>query len=370
MIGTRQHSRFFGTIALASLLLAAGCGKADPNGPELSRNPIIYFCAPETKALTNTAIGSTYDTRESFVAYAAFSEGEYDPNAAQPFQGFEPFWDGGACCTYDNIYRGWAPAEVYYWPDIGYLHFRAYSPADAPSPTDFSWANGFTWNNFTVPVAGSQYDLLYSNLVTNCQRSNYTSEGNTYDDDPDYEFIYKGVNIRFSHALCLIEVQASSALGSYSSIKYYIQSVVLHNAYDTGDFASSSESWTNISHLAEYTLLDLSGEADPGDRWKVLPGSDEYPVSVHPEVTLMLLPQELDRASDPAFSKSVDAYFEIVYKCSTEDIVHTTTVPLTDPWERGKKYTYKLVFSTDIDFSASISAWDNDITYGSYLIVQ
>ena len=84
----------------------------------------------------------------------------------------------------------------------------------------------------------------------------------------------------------------------------------------------------------------------------------------------MLLPQELDRASDPAFSTSVDAYFEIVYKCSTEDIVHTTTVPLTDPWERGKKYTYKLVFSTDIDFSASISAWDNDITYGSYLIVQ
>lgn len=364
MTGLERHIRGVFAATLTALLLAAGCTKTSPDVSEVP----LFFSSPETKALTNTAIGPTYNTAESFKAYAAFSEGEFNP--ADP-SSYKSYWNGGVTCSYNNIYLGWAPAQVYYWPATGYLSFRAYSPADAPSPTAFSWANGFTWNNFTVPVAGSQYDLLYSNLVTNCQRSNYTSEGEPYDDDPGYEFIYKGVNISFRHALCRIEVQASSALGSYSTIKYSVQSIVLHNAYNTGNFSNSNESWAvNPGVKTDYTLLDLSHEVDPVDQWRVLPGSDEYPISVHPEVTLMLLPQELDRTSDPAFSTSVDAYFEIVYKCSTDDVVHTTLLPLTDPWERGKKYTYKLVFSSDIEFSASISAWDDVITYGSYLIVQ
>ena len=102
----------------------------------------------------------------------------------------------------------------------------------------------------------------------------------------------------------------------------------------------------------------------------MLPGSDQYPVSVHPDVTLILLPQELNRASDPDFSDSVDAYLSIVYKCTTDNVVQTTTLPLTDVWEKGKKYTYKLVFSSDIEFSASISPWDTEPTYGYHLIVQ
>lgn len=364
MIRPGRHSRLTFAAILTALLLAAGCGKVVPNEPKQKEVP-LFFCSSETKApLTNIAIGPTYDTREAFCAYAAFSEGEFDPSGS-----YEPYWSGGARCSYNDIYLGWAPAGNYYWPATGYLSFRAYSPADAPVPDSFSWTGGFTWNGFVVPAAGSQYDLMYSNLVPNCRRSDYVPEGGSYDDDPDYEFIYKGVNITFKHALSLIEVQASSALGSYSSIKYYIQKVVLHNAYNTGNFAS--ESWTvDTGTKTTYTLLDLSGEANPEDRWKVLPGSDQYPVSVHPDVTLILLPQELNRASDPEFSNSVDAYLSIVYKCTTDNVLQTTTLPLTDVWEKGKKYTYKLVFSSDIDFSASISPWDTEPTYGYHLIVQ
>lgn len=366
MIRPGQHSRLSFAAVLAALLLAAGCGKVVPDGPGQSQVP-LFFRSPETKApLTNTAIGPTYDTREEFCAYAAYSEAEFDPSGS-----FQPFWDGGIRCTYNDIYLGWAPVQSYYWPAAGYLSFRAYSPADAPAPTAFSWATGFTWNGFEIPAAGSQYDLLYSGLVADCRRSDYVPEGGSYDDDPDYEFIYKGVNLTFKHALSLVEVQASSALGSYSTIKYCIQKVVLHNAYYKGDFTTSTESWTpNTGVKTDYTLLDLSGEAAPEDQWKVLPGSDQYPVSVHPDVTLILLPQTLDRASDPAFSESVDAYLTIVYKCTADDVERTTTLPLTDGWERGKKYTYKLVFSSDIEFTASISGWDADITHGSYLIVQ
>jgi hypothetical protein len=365
MILTGRHSRLSGIAIFTVLLLAAGCGKIVPNGTDPSQAP-LFFSAPETKALTNTSIGPTYDTRESFKAYAAYSEGAFDPSGS-----FTSFWDGGVSCSYNDIYRGWAPAETYYWPATGYLSFRAYSPADAPAPSSFSWATGFVWNNFSIPAAGQQYDLMYSNLVTNCRRSDYARDGDSYDDDPDFEFIYKGVNLSFRHALSLVEVQASSALGSYSSIKYCIQKVVLHNAYNTGNFSTNSESWAvNIGTNTSYTLLDLSGEVDPADRWKVLPGSDEYPVSVHPNVTMILLPQELNRESVPDFSESVDAYLTIVYKCTADNTEQTTTLPLTGAWERGKKYTYKLVFSSDIEFTASISAWDTDVTHGSYLIVQ
>lgn len=353
MIRPGRHSRLHFAATLSALLLAAGCGKVVPSGTGQSQVP-VFFQSPETKALVNTSIGPNYDTREDFCTYAAFSEAEFDPAGS-----YKPFWDGGIQCSYNNIYLGWAPVATYYWPASGYLSFQAYSPADAPVPA-FSWQTGFTWDDFTVPAAGLQYDLLYSNRVTNCRRSDYTPEGDSYDDDPDYEFIYKGVNLSFKHALSLIEVQASSALGSYSSIKYCIQKVVLHDAYYMGDFASSTQSWTtNTSAQTDYTLLDLSGETAPEDRWKVLPGSDEYPVSVHPDVALILLPQEL-----------AGTYLSIDYKCTADDVVRTTDVPLTGTWERGKKYTYKLVFSSDIEFSASISGWDANVTHGSYLIVQ
>lgn len=355
-------------ILLAAALLTQGCQKRSyPSSSAAHVCFAIPTVADDTKAPLHTSMGPTYNTGESFVVFAAYSESEFDPSGS-----FENYWDAnGITCSYNSTYNAWAPAADYYWPLTGYLSFWAYSPADGFQPS-LDWSSGFTYTNFTVPVAGAQYDLLYSGLVENCQYRDYTiTDGNAHDDDPDFEYIYNGVNMKFKHALSLIEVQASSALGSYSAIKYYIQSVELHNAFYKGTFTSSNEIWTvNTGLKTDYTLLDLSGEADPDDQWKVLPGSDQYPVSVHPEVTLMLLPQELDRPSDPDFSTSVDAYLTVVYKCSTDDVSHTTSVPISGIWERGKKYTYKLVFSADIEFTASISSWDTDITYGSWLIVQ
>lgn len=385
-IAMKALGKMFAILPFA-LVLPVACGK-QPNPPAVeekveekapsesfySTQP-LSFAVPEvaeqqTKAQTNTAVGPAYNTAESFKVFAAYS-------AAKPFTPAEPssytnYWDAsGLTCSYNSYYRGWVPATTYYWPRTGYLNFWAYSPADGFAPT-FSWTDGFTYNSFENPGAGLQYDLLYSDRVTDCQRSDYTiTDGGSYDDDPDLVYIYKGVNLYFHHALSLVEVQAISSLGSYSVIKFYIQSVKLKNIYKIGTFTSRDGVWAvNTGVKTDYTLLDLSGELNPEEQWQQLPGSDEAPRPIHPNVTLMPLPQELDRSSEPAFSESVDAYLEVVYKSSSDNIPHTALLPLTVDWERGRKYTYKLVFSADIEFTANITGWDADITYGSYLIVQ
>lgn len=356
-----KASHIAALILSGAALLAQGCSKQPvPSSPAAFP---ICFAAPKvdetTKTVTNASMPSTYKEEESFKVFAAYSSDMFDPSGS-----FTDFWNaGGLECSYNSTYNAWSPsAEEYYWPIAGYLSFYAYSPAGGETPS-FSWTGGFRWNDFTIPAAGSQYDLLYTDLISNKQRSDYSVvDGNAHDDDPDHEYIYNGVNIKFKHALSLIQVQACSALGSYSSIKYYIQKVVLHDAYNQGTFTSNNETWNvNTGYKTDYTLLDLSGEAAPEDQWQMLPGSDEYPASVHPDVTLMLLPQDLD---------SSGAYFEIVYKCSSDNVPQTTTLPLSGSWGRSEKHTYKLVFSADIEFQASISAWDDDITYGSCLIVQ
>lgn len=356
----------------AAALLAQGCNKQPV--PESSALP-IRFAIPKvdeaTKTVTNASMPSIYNIQETFKVFAAYSTSTFNPSDPESFINYWPA--EGLTCSYNDTYNAWIPSAGYYWPLLGYLSFYAYSPADGAAPTSFSWADGFTWNDFTVPHAGSQYDLLYSDLVKDCQQSDYTidDEGG-YDDDSDLTGnVYNGVDLSFHHALSLVEVQAVSALGSYSTIKYYVQKVKLHNVYNKGDFASSTGNWTDIDteHPEDYTLLDLSHEDDPADQWKKLPGSDQYPVSIHPDKTLLLLPQTLDRDGD-RLTYASDAYLEVVYKCSTDNVSQTTQVSLPDVWERGKKYTYRLVFSAYIEFVAEISAWDEDITYGNHVIVQ
>ena len=355
-------------ILLAEALLSAGCRKAPM--PSSSTMP-VFFAAPEVAAQTkalHTDMGVTYDTRESFVTYAAYSPSDFNPSAPGSYS---DFWVGGLPCSYNSTYHAWAPSDDYFWPMFGHLSFQAYSPADATPVPSFSWQNGFTFTSFTVPDAGAQYDLMYTDLVADCQRSDYTiNDGDAYDDDHDFDYTYNGVNLQFHHSLSLIEVQASSGLGSSSPVKYYVQKVVLKNAHYKGTFTSSNGVWDVVTGtMTDYTILDLSGETDPDDQWKLLPGADEYPVSINSDLTLMLLPQTLNRTSTPDFDDNTDAYLEITYKSSTNHSPEPVRLPLTDIWEKGKKYTYSLVFSDYIEFTARITKWNEKIT-GYHVIVQ
>ncbi len=362
----------FGILLIATAaLLAPGCRKIEPvvpgesessETPEAQKIPLVFNAIADstmTKAVTNKAMGSAYDTNESFAVYAAYSEGLFDASGS-----YSNFWTQPTeQCNYNSSYNAWAPSTTYYWPRAGYLTFQAYSPAGASSDMtklSHSWSNGFTFTGFTVPAAYSQYDLLYTERVENCQRSNYTvTRDNGYDDDPNYPtFIYNGINLAFKHALSLVEVQAASALGSNATIKFYVQKIVLKNAYNKGTFTQNNADPWNVDtseDLVDYPVLDK------GSDWQVLPGAEESPASINPALTLMVMPQTLHRSAGTTLNTSTDAYLEVTYKEGSAGTPTTIPVPLPDPWVTGKKYTYRLLFSNHIEFTAQITDWEDEI---------
>ena len=359
----------FGILLIASAaLFAPGCRKIEPvvpgesessETPEAQKIPLVFNAFADstmTKAVTNKAMGSKYDKDESFVVYAAYSQ---DPFPAT----HENYWDAGLTCSYDSYYDAWAPSTLYYWPRAGYLTFQAYSPAGTGTAVTHTWTDGFSFPNFTVLDAGSQFDLLYTERVENCQRANYTIiRGNGYDDDPNLSFMYNGINLAFKHALSQIEVQTSSSLGANASTKFYVQKIEIMNAYKKGTFTQSTVdpatgTWVvdDSVQKVHYTVLDKDTD------WQLVPGADETPVSVNPALTLMLLPQTLDRGTVGTFETGVDAYLNVTYKVGSSGEKIIEQIPLPDSWIRGNKYIYKLVFSNHIEFTATITKWDDEI---------
>lgn len=364
----REAVRHIATVLLTAAALVS-C-RVNPPEKAIVQVPLTFNATAgelETKAVTNKAMGAAYDINESFVVYAALSEtAPFNPSSCTDY------WDHNGLVTgsYDSHFNAWVPRNssdasiVYYWPKAGYLTFQAYSPAGTGAAVTHSWSSGFSFPNFTVPAAGSQYDLMYSGRVEDCRRSDYTVEdGNAYDDDPDYpNYIYNGINIAFSHALSLVEVQASSSLGSNATTKYYVQKIVLKNAYDNGSFTQdtvdpATGTWAvnTSAAMVNYTVLNKNPD------WQLVPGADETPVSVNPLQTLILLPQTLDRGTVGTFESAADAFLEVTYKEGSTGVTQIAQIPLTDPWTRGNKYTYKLVFSSYIEFTALITRWDDEI---------
>lgn len=378
----RYNSLIF--CALCAVVLFS-CGKI-PKGIPASQDPLVFNVAAdklETKTV-HTAMTGRYDENEKFVAYAAFAENSFN---VSDHNSYTYFWNNNSpteICSHNSNYYAWAPAAPYYWPLIGTLTFQAYSPADlgansAPSFNWADWSEGFTFTNFQIPGVGDQYDLMYSERVENCRRSDYTRNAQAYDDDSDQTggFAYNGINIAFKHALCLAEIQAVSSLGSNSSVKFRVKNVCLVNAYDTGTFTQTGESWTiDTGHTANYNLLGTDVWKDP------LPGANDYETEFPVAPALILLPQELGRpvGQEVSISLTYEKYegttllegpttvtWQLPLIYTEKDSGGTPVV--TTGWQRERKYTYRFIFSDYIEFEARISPWQ-EATRGHYVIVQ
>lgn len=359
-------------LLLAAALLLPGCGKIMP---EPSDRPLVFKAAVAgTKGLVrNKSMGVAYDEQEVMKVFALYHAAPFDEcDLDDPDKVVEFMDPNGEVCSYDGTLEAWKASGNYYWPKAGYLTFQAYSPAEATLDNfAHSWSSGFSFG-FTVPATGQQYDLMYTDLVKDRERTQYDSN-DPYDDIIGDRGAYKGVDLPFQHALSLIEVQAVNGLGSGSPTQFYIQKIQLVNVFNHGSFSNAAwvENYDTVSK-SDYSALDLSGATAPDD-WKKLPGGEEAASSIHPATVLMLMPQLLDRDGDASLNITTDAYLHIEYKkisgaqTLADVAIQTGDYPLGTVWEKGKKYIYRLVFSDFIEFEASIQRWDDEII-GSYTI--
>jgi hypothetical protein len=373
---------------LAAIALVAGvsCTKQVPVAQIGQESPLTFSAvtAPNTKTVYGE-IPAAYDTGESFVAYAGWTADVW--TAGTPTEFFNGGTSGkGEICSYNSEWYAWSPANTYYWPKTGYLVFEAYSPSAAASCATHTWADGFSFTNFTVPATiAAQYDLMYSNREFNKRRSDYgttdTSHNNAYDNEDDSgNYKYNGVDLMFNHILSSIRFLVKTKANYSTNATITLTGLTINNAYSVGDFAegvstaapaasfAKTPAWSGQESEATYTVVST------GTQEVIYNGGTAQPLTGDPDI--ILLPQSLEHTGVGAHDVTVTVNYTISQHDSA-DIAQTSTITLKnltsssatiDEWELGKRYTYTIVFGLDeIYFDPAVSAW-TDVVMDPYEI--
>lgn len=327
----------------------------------------------------------SYPQEENFIIYAMGHE-----NAFAGWNGGSLADFSGDVLEYDERVNGWAPMHgsgYYYWNSSKKITYAATSPADLEQT---NWggtdkrtygATGLTIPDFEVSSdASHQFDLLFST-----RQCNKTSGDMSHGADN-----YSGLPILFQHALSSVRFSISNKSGE----ELYLKSITLGGVKYKGTFQENIDE--NTANYAQYVRGD-NGNVNP--EWNVtsdiitspyqaFTGSVKFleepryvsqlsaadPTNVCNQ--LLLMPQQLPD----------DAYVEVVYTVNTKE--NTKNVKLKDlktvvkktvggvtteevgppitKWEIGKRYTYRLVYSTassakdKIYFAPTTEGW-NDV---------
>ena len=219
----------------------------------------------------------------------------------------------------------WSPdGGVRYWPeDDAKLDFYAHAPYEFSGSDNISISGNTMSFSYVVPTnngedAVAQPDIMLAYAA--CSRSTTNQNGN--------------VPLEFAHALAGVKFVASDIAGCT------INSITLKGLYGKGDctFTPAGEegageenpsgtfAWSNLGDKKDFTQafgVELNDQQ-----------SGEQQITIKPETTFMMLPQELN-----------DATIEV--NLTTKDgQQHTLAGKLASnnltAWEAGKIYTYKI----------------------------
>ena len=366
-------------MAMAGVALAGCVNDVADVAQKEQKKAIIGFDAPvlydnaDSRATVYGEIGNvvvdgvtySYPQEEDFIIYAVGHQGDFAGWAAGALTDFN-----GDALEYDNNVNGWAPmkgSSYYYWTEGKKMTYAATSPADLEQE---NWgdvdnrkygADGLTITDFEVSAdPAEQFDLLFSTRYTNATSGNMIHGAGSY----------SGLPILFQHALSSIRFSISNK----SVEEVILTGITLGGVNYKGTFEE------NITENAEdYTLYDRSESGNVDPEWNV---TKELVASPYVAFTgnvkfleepryvsqlaaasgntchqLLLMPQEL-----PA-----EAYVEVDYTVNGKANSKTvflkglyTTVQKTDgdkveevkgeqinSWEIGKRYTYRLFYSSE-----------------------
>ena len=215
----------------------------------------------------------------------------------------------------------WAGNPPQYWPSTGVLDFAAYYP---------HYENGVSGSTTEISIEGidnqtAQDDILYSNLVdeASCETK------------PTSPLI-------FNHALSQIVVTVASTVAD-------------NPATTNDDITVTSVKFASLNFDGDLTIT-------PNTTKSVIAWSN-----VTPTANFELLAAPLDISTTPANAHSgllvmpgTPSNITIVYTLGTQEVSHELTVPATEPWKSGFKYTYNISIGIkQIDFTTQVTPWED-----------
>lgn len=219
----------------------------------------------------------------------------------------------------------WSPdGGVRYWPeDDAKLDFYAHAPYEFSGSNSISISGNTMSFSYVVPTnngedAVAQPDIMLAYAA--CSRSTTNQNGN--------------VPLEFAHALAGVKFVASDIAGCT------INRITLKGLYGKGDctFTPASEegageenpsgtfTWSNLGDKKNFTQafgVELNDQQ-----------SGEQQITIKPETTFMMLPQELNDATiEVNLTTKDDKQHTLVGKLASNNLT---------AWEAGKIYTYKI----------------------------
>lgn len=334
------------TVAVAAIAMV-GCVS---NETEVSykSDAKIEFSVPLVSGVTRVVpgeIANPYSTDEKFVVNAMY----YTETFTKWSEG-QPYMED-VVAEYSADDNAWAPTHVHYWPKTGSLTFMAYSPAEfgtwtpAIGGTD---VESLAASSVTIPYDAS-VDLLYSALAKDKKANDNIAVNN-----------YRGVEIKFNHALSSIVFKVGLTNELDSETKIVVKSVKLANVNSVGNFSwnldeNAAPQWSNQTTPKEYIAVSNASQEVTLDAVKL--------DNAH---TLILLPQVMAGATSEQNVKAVVSYSIVSGETS---IAQTSTVDLskltyatqaTAEWKPGKRYIYTIKFGMDkILFDPEVKNWED-----------
>ena len=218
----------------------------------------------------------------------------------------------------------WSPdGGVRYWPeDDAKLDFYAHAPYEFSGSGNISISGNTMSFSYVVPTnngedAVAQPDIMLAYAA--CSRSTTNQNGN--------------VPLEFAHALAGVKFVASDIAGCT------INSITLKGLYGKGDCTftpgetgegeekrSGTFAWSNLGDKKDFTQafgVELNDQQ-----------SGEQQITIKPETTFMMLPQELNDATIEVNLTTKDGnQHTLVGKLASNNLT---------AWEAGKIYTYKI----------------------------
>lgn len=336
------------TAAVAAIALA-GCVQ---NEIEVSSNndAKISFSAPLVSGVTRAVTGeitNPYSTDESFVVNAKY----YASTFTKWAEGQDYMTD--VVAAYSDADKAWAPSDhVYYWPKTGSLTFMAYSPADFTSwKPAIGGADAESLAASAVTISDGNVDLLYSALAKDKTANDDIVRNN-----------YKGVEIKFNHALSSIVFKVALSNALSGNAKIIVNGVKLANVNSVGNFSwtldeDTTPEWSNHATAKEYVAVADAEQEVTIDAAKLTDAN-----------ALILLPQVMIGATAEQ-NVVVVVNYTIVNGDGTTSVEQTSTVDLskltyatqaTAEWQPGKRYIYTIKFGMDkILFDPEVKDWED-----------